>query len=83
VLRYHEQSADEAMELFKRLRRMSHALIEILPESAWSNTVVHSENGVMSLDDWLSTYERHIPDHIEQMQGVYDDWALRQAQSGR
>ncbi len=70
VLHYHDQNADEAIELFKWLRRMSHALIKTLPDTAWSNTVVHSENGVMSMDDWLDTYERHIPDHIEQMQRV-------------
>ena len=73
-LRYHDRSADDALELFRWLRGASHALIVDLPESAWSNTVHHSENGVMTLDDWLDTYERHIPEHIAQMQRVYDDW---------
>ena len=79
MLRYHEQSTDEAMELFKRLRRMSYALIKDLPESAWSNTVYHSENGEMTMHDWLDTYERHIPDHISQMQIIYDDWVGQKA----
>jgi len=73
-LRYHAQSTDAALELFKSLRRSSHALIMDLPESVWSNTVTHTESGVMTMDDWLDTYARHIPDHIEQMQANYDDW---------
>ena len=74
-LRYHEQSTDDALELFKWLRHKSYTLIKDLPEAAWSNTVYHTEYGVMTLDDWLDMYERHIPEHIEQMQATYDDWA--------
>jgi hypothetical protein len=33
----------------------------------------------MTMDDWLDTYERHIPEHIEQMQAVYEDWLGAQA----
>jgi hypothetical protein len=73
-LRYHDRNADDALELFRWLRGASHALIRGLPESVWSNTVHHSEDGVMTLDDWLDTYERHIPEHIAQMQRVFDDW---------
>lgn len=73
-LRYHEQSTDDALELFKWLRAKSYALVKDLPESVWSNTVHHSESGVMTLDDWLDTYARHIPEHIEQMQANYRDW---------
>lgn len=73
-LNYRQQSPEDALELFKWLRHNSYALIKDLPETVWSNTVVHSENGVMTMDDWLDTYERHIRDHIGQMQAVYDEW---------
>lgn len=73
-LDYNKQSVDNALELFKWLRKMSYALIKDQPASVWSNSVYHSENGNMTMDDWLTTYERHIPDHIEQMQAIYDDW---------
>jgi hypothetical protein len=34
----------------------------------------------MTLDEWLDIYDRHIPDHIAQMQMVYDEWlAARRA----
>ena len=35
----------------------------------------------MTMDDWLDTYERHVTDHIDQMQAVFDDW-VRQKQTG-
>jgi hypothetical protein len=73
-LRYHDQSTDDALELFKWLRYKSYTLIKDLPESIWSNTVNHTEMGVITLDDWLDTYERHIPEHVEQMQANYADW---------
>ena len=66
-----------ALELFRWLRGASSPLIVDLPESVRSNTIHHSESGVMTMDDWLDTYERHIPEHIAQMQRVYDDWEAR------
>jgi len=73
-LAYHEQSTEDALELFKWLRQKSYTLIKDLPEAVWTHSVEHTESGLMTMDDWLDTYERHIPDHIKQMQAVYDDW---------
>ncbi|MGE5264287.1 MAG: DinB family protein, partial [Acidobacteriota bacterium] len=73
-LRYHDQSTDDALELFKWLRYKSYTLIKDLPEQVWSNTVNHTEMGVITMDDWLDTYERHIPEHVEQIQANYADW---------
>ncbi len=73
-LHYHEQDPEAALELFRWLRRQSHALIQNLPDSVWSHTVYHSENGLTRMDDWLITYDRHVLDHIAQMDAVYEDW---------
>ena len=80
-LRYHQQSPTDALELFKWLRHKSYTLIKDLPAPVWSNTVHHTESGVMTLEDWLDTYDRHIPEHIEQMQANYDHW-VRQQEEG-
>ena len=80
-LHYHDQSTDEALELFKLLRRQSYALIRNLPAPVWANTVDHTESGVMTMDDWLDIYERHIPEHVKQMQANYDEW-VRQTGAG-
>ncbi len=77
-LNYHAQQPDVAIELFKQLRAASYDLIKTLPEETWSNTVVHSESGVMTMDDWLDIYDRHVTDHIAQMQAVYAAWQKQQ-----
>jgi uncharacterized damage-inducible protein DinB len=73
-LAYHAQSPEEALELFKWLRLKSYQLIQSLPEPVWLHTVYHPENGTMTLDDWLEVYERHIPEHMAQMQQIYQAW---------
>jgi hypothetical protein len=75
-LDYHRQDPDDALELFKWLRLLSYRLVRDLPPETWTRTMDHPENGVMNLDDWLDVYERHIPEHIQQMQAVYDAWTL-------
>lgn len=74
ALRYHDQSTEAALELFKWLRGNTYDLIKSLPADVWTHTAEHSEAGPMTMDDWLDTYERHIPDHIAQMQAVYEAW---------
>jgi hypothetical protein len=74
ALDYRGQSTDEALELFKWLRYNTYQLIRSLPESVWANTVFHPENGTMTMDDWLGIYERHIPDHLQQMRLNYEAW---------
>jgi hypothetical protein len=74
ALNYEEQSTDEAIELFKWLRRASYNLIKDRADSVAGNVIHHSENGPMTFDDWLDTYERHIPDHVAQMQRAYEEW---------
>ncbi len=73
-LNYHAQSPEAAIELFRYLRECSYRLIKTLPEAAWTSTIVHPENGVMTMDDWLEVYDRHVPDHIAQMQEVLAAW---------
>jgi hypothetical protein len=74
ALDYPAQSTEDALELFKWLRRTSYNLVKNQPQSVWSNTIHHPENGTMTMDDWLDTYERHVREHVEQMQGVYGKW---------
>ena len=73
-LHYAEQSTDDALELFRWLRNNTYKLIKDLPEEAWANAAFHPENGQMTMDDWINTYERHVPDHLQQMGEIYQDW---------
>lgn len=74
-LNYHQQNIEDALELFKWLRKSSYNLIKNVDEQTWlTATIQHSENGIMAFDDWLRTYEEHIPVHIKQMQRNLQAW---------
>jgi len=73
-LGYHQQSVKDALELFRVLRQATYHLIKDQPADVWKNTVQHTEDGTITMDTWLDTYERHIPEHIQQMQLVYQAW---------
>ncbi len=70
ALQYHDQSPAEALELFYWLRRHSYLLIRRLPAGVWKHQAHHPEDRLITLLDWLDTYERHVPEHIEQMERV-------------
>ncbi len=73
-LGYQNQSPYDALELFKWLRQNTYMLIRDLPASVWSHTALHTEDGEITMDSWLDTYERHIPEHIQQMEAICEDW---------
>jgi len=73
-LGYPQQDTQQCLELFRLLRQQTYVLIKTLPESAWANICYHPENGDMTLDDWLSVYEAHIPEHLGFMKANYDAW---------
>jgi hypothetical protein len=74
-LHYHEQSTDDALLLFKALRKSSFDLIKKLDENVWQTaTIMHSENGLMTFEDWLRIYEEHVPVHIRQMKRNLEAW---------
>ncbi len=74
---YEKQSADDAIQLFRLMRKMSSALIENIPDESWTrNTINHSENGTMTLYDWLRIYAHH--NHTGQITRVYKLWTSLQ-----
>jgi hypothetical protein len=78
ALNYQGQSVEDMLALFELLRRNSYLLIRGLPDSVWSSTVEHSESGTMAMDAWLDIYERHVREHLQQMNEVYDEWKKSQ-----
>lgn len=73
-LGYFHQSTREALEIIRRLRKMTYQLLITVPEPVWSNTVEHPRDGQISLQHWVQMQERHIPHHIEQMQQNHSLW---------
>lgn len=72
MLQYNSRNTDDALELFRLLRKMSYELVKDLPYETWDNTIEHSENGRMTMWEWLRVYENHT--HIHQMQRVFQEW---------
>ena len=73
-LGYFHQSTREALEVIRRLRRMTYQLLVAVPEPVWSYIVEHPVEGRISLDSWIERQERHIPHHIDQMRENYAIW---------
>lgn len=69
---YHGQSAEDALELYRLLRKTTFALLKQMPHEYWENTIEHSEYGTMKMWQWLRYAENHT--HIFQMQRVYNEW---------
>jgi hypothetical protein len=77
ALDYHAQDPDDALDLFRWLRGNSYKLLLALPFEVWSNTSLHPKNGRMAMHDWLATYARHVPDHLEQVARIHQAWVRR------
>jgi hypothetical protein len=73
-LNYHDQDPDLALDVFKYLRKSTHAMLQSAPENVWERTIVHPEAGIMTFDSWLTIYEHHTPAHIEQMRRNHEAW---------
>ncbi|VAW31192.1 hypothetical protein MNBD_CHLOROFLEXI01-4802 [hydrothermal vent metagenome] len=74
VLNYGEQDVETAVSLFKWLRQSSYQLVRNLPETVWQHQAYHPESGQMRFADWLDTYSHHVPEHIEQMERIFQQW---------
>ena len=81
-LDYHAQSPEDALDLFRLLRKKSYDLIKIAPGEVWTRQCFHPENGVISMDKWLDTYERHVPEHVAQMEEVFSIWRTNMERAG-
>jgi DinB superfamily len=73
-LGYFHQSTREAVEIIRRLRKMTYQLAIALPPAVWVRTVLHAQQGEITLEGWLEEQERHIPAYIDQIQQNYSLW---------
>lgn len=71
-LLYHHQNTEDALELYRLLRKMTYELLQQIPDSCWFHTIEHSEYGTMKMWQWLRYAKNHT--HIFQMQRVYKEW---------
>ncbi len=63
-LDYHQHDRAEELNLLESTRRQMAAILRRLPEAAWARTGVHSERGLITLEEMLQAEIDHIPHHI-------------------
>jgi uncharacterized damage-inducible protein DinB len=64
TLAYHDRDLEEELASFDGMRRQMARVLRALPESAWSRQGVHSERGLMSLDEMVRVETEHVPHHV-------------------
>src|SRR5262249_11846227 len=79
ALRYQDQSLEDEPALREGMRRQLARILKGLPESAWARTCVHSERGLMTLEEMLQAEVDHIPHHIRHINDKRTALGLRPA----
>ncbi|PPD57428.1 DinB family protein [Dehalogenimonas etheniformans] len=74
---YPGRSIEEGLRLFRLLRTSTYQLMAQLPDSAWANTVQHSERGTLTLENLLNGTESHVLEHLRQIQDNVTRFANR------
>jgi uncharacterized damage-inducible protein DinB len=64
TLRYHDHDVKTELILMEGMRAQMALLLRTLPESAWARTGVHSERGLITLEEMLQAEVEHVPHHI-------------------
>jgi hypothetical protein len=64
ALGYDHHDLAEELNLLEGMRRQMARILRALPEAAWARTCVHSERGLMTLEEMLQAEIEHVPHHI-------------------
>ncbi len=71
-LDYHSQNTDDALEVTRRVRKMTYELIRGLPDKVWEHTAVHPEYPEpYTFEKWLRIYAEHPRVHAGQITENY------------
>lgn len=75
ALDYSSQNAGDALESFRLSRLSTYRLLKNLPDSVFSQSVVHPNYAEpYTIDFWLKIYANHVPEHIEQLKKIHRAW---------
>ncbi|HEV7278791.1 MAG TPA: DinB family protein [Pirellulaceae bacterium] len=64
TLFYHEQSLEDALALFELGRRQMSRILERLPVEAFERKGLHTDDGELSLLDFVRRYVGHVEHHV-------------------
>jgi hypothetical protein len=64
-LAYHERDLEEELTLFEQMRGQMARILRALPAVAWSRVGVHSERGLITLEQQVKVLADHVPHHLK------------------
>jgi uncharacterized damage-inducible protein DinB len=65
ALAYHQRDLEEELGLFEQGRRQMARILRTLPAEAWSRAGVHSERGLLTLEEHLKLEVEHVAHHLK------------------
>jgi hypothetical protein len=65
TLLYHQSDLQTELALLEGMRRQMARILRALPETAWSRTGIHSERGLITLEEMLEAEVDHVPHHLK------------------
>jgi len=75
ALQYRKQDTDEALQIIRLARSSTYNLLKSLSDEVFTHSVIHPEySEPYTFEKWLTTYSKHIPDHIEQIRKNVELW---------
>jgi uncharacterized damage-inducible protein DinB len=64
TLDYELRDLEEELALLEGMRRQMARILSSAPDEVWSRTCVHTERGLMTLEEMLEAEVEHIPHHV-------------------
>jgi uncharacterized damage-inducible protein DinB len=64
ALHYQDRDLGEEMAIIENTRKQMAKVLARLPAEAWQRQGVHSERGLVTLEQLLASAIRHIPHHV-------------------
>ena len=55
------------LDALAALRGVNLAILRALPDSVWTQTIEHPENGTQSLETIVSIFGNHVSDHLDDL----------------
>jgi hypothetical protein len=65
ALAYHERDLEEELAAVEQTRRQLARILRKLPSAAWARAGVHSERGLLTLEEHVKLETEHIPHHVK------------------
>ena len=71
---YHSHPVEPALATVEGVRANTAALVQRLPDAAWTREGRHTESGRYTAEDWLTIYAEHLELHARQIEANVERW---------